>query len=58
MYFVQQRELKEIHKVIDTGLWRYGEFLDREQIHHLAWKKKLAHIKKLVKDFNEEVSRF
>jgi len=55
---VQQRELKEIHKVIDTGLWRYGEFLDREQIHHLAWKKKLAHIKKLVKDFNEEVSRF
>jgi len=55
---LREREMSEIRKVIDNGIWRYGEFLNREQIHCLRWKKKLAHIKKLVKDFNEEVGRF
>ena len=55
---MRERELKDIHRVIDNGLWRYGEFLDREQIHCLKWKKKLAHIKKEVKELNEEIGRF
>ena len=58
MDWLREREMSEIRKVIDNGIWRYGEFLNREQIHCLRWKKKLAHIKKLVKDFNEEVGRF
>jgi len=55
---VKARELKEIFKVIDNGVWRLGEFLDSEEIHHFAWKRKLAHIKKHVKDLTEEVERF
>jgi len=56
--FVKARELKEIFKVIDNGIWRLGEFLDSEEIHHFSWKRKLAHIRKCTKDLLEEIERF
>ena len=55
---MQERELKEIFKVIDTAIFRLGAFLEREQIHHFTWKRKLAHIKKHIKDLTEEIERF
>jgi len=58
VFFIQERELKEIFKVIDTAIFRLGAFLEREQIHHFAWKRKLAHIKKHIKDLTEEIERF
>ena len=58
MNFVRERELKDIFKIIDTAIFRLGEFLDREQIHHFAWKRRLAHIKKCVKELTEDIERF
>ena len=58
MFFLRERELKEIFKVIDTAIWKLGAFLDREEIHHFTWKRKLAHIKRHFKDLTEEIERF
>ena len=58
MFFIQERELKEIFKVIDTAIFRLGAFLEREQIHHFSWKRKLAHIKRCTKELLEEIERF
>jgi len=56
--FVRERELKELFRIIDTAIFRLGEFLDREQIHHFSWKRKLAHIKRCTKELLEEIERF
>jgi len=58
MFFLRERELKDIFKIIDTAIFRLGEFLEREEIHHFSWKRKLAHIKKCTKDLLEEIERF
>jgi hypothetical protein len=58
VFFVRERELKDIFKIIDTAIFRLGEFLETEQIHHFAWKRKLAHIKKCTKELLEEIERF
>jgi len=58
VFFIQERELKEIFKVIDTAIFRLGAFLEREQIHHFSWKRKLAHIKRCTKELLEEIERF
>jgi len=55
---LRERELKDIFKIIDTAIFRLGEFLEREEIHHFSWKRKLAHIKKCTKDLLEEIERF
>ena len=55
---MRERELKDIFKIIDTAIFRLGEFLETEQIHHFAWKRRLAHIKKCTKELLEEIERF
>ena len=58
MFHVREREVKEIFKVMDTAIWRLGEFLEREEIHHFAWKRRLAHIKKCFRELVEDIERF
>jgi len=58
MFFLRERELHDLFKILDSTIWKIGQFLETEQIHHFSWKRKLAHIKKCTKDLLEEIERF
>jgi hypothetical protein len=55
---LRERELHDLFKILDSTIWKIGQFLETEQIHHFSWKRKLAHIKKCTKDLLEEIERF
>jgi len=58
MYFVKARELKEIIKVIDCGIFRFQEFIDREEIINPQVKRDLARGKRYIERAIEEVRRY
>jgi hypothetical protein len=58
VYFVKAAELKELIQVVETGIFRFLEFLDREQIINPRVRRNLARCKEYFERAVNEVRRY